>query len=225
MRRAGLPLALLSLAAVTAAPAELNVSLRGDLMDIRSQGASVFEILNQISRQTGMQVVPDGAPPATPVSLVLEGRTPAEIVLSVLESAGVGYAAQLDRTGQKVTRVMLVRPGAAAPSAGTQTRPSVRPVPAARPEPPVREESPEPEEAEPREPPVPPEAGRGQQAMEAAPPPASMQSQSSSFWPSISWTQPAPLPAFPSMPAPVPQPQAAQPPQLQAAPPPQQPPQ
>jgi hypothetical protein len=176
MRRAGLLLALLSLAAATAAPAELNVSLRGELMDIRAQGASVFEILTQISRQTGMQVVPDGAPPATPVSLVLEGRTPAEIVLSVLESAGVGYAAQLDRAGQKVTRVMLVRPGAAAPSAGTQTRPNVRPVPAARPEPPVREESPEPEEAEQREPPVPPEAGRGQQAMEAAPPPASMQS-------------------------------------------------
>jgi hypothetical protein len=219
VKQAGLALALLSTLA-PAAWAELNVSMRGGLMDIRAQAAPVSEVLNQIARQTGMQVVPDGAPPTTPVTLALEGRTPAEIVLSVLENAGVGYAAQLDRSGQKVTRLLLVRPGAAASPATAQARPSVRPAPALRPEPPVRDESPEPEELEQREPPIPPEAARGQQAGE--PPPASLQppQQPGSLWPSISWSQPQPLQGYPMGPSPM-QPAAppAQPPQVQAAPP------
>jgi hypothetical protein len=112
------------LAFVLAAPpaaAEVRVQPQdGGLLSVEARGAPVSEVLDRLARQTGMQVVYEGAPPRLPVTLAIERRTPAEAVFSVLEGLGLNYVLRLDESsGRVLTLVMAGAAAAASPGAPT----------------------------------------------------------------------------------------------------------
>jgi hypothetical protein len=134
--------AALLLAAGTAS-AGVEVRAQGELVDVRSTATPVSEVLDRLGRELGMKVVYESAPPRQALTLSLEGRTPAEAVVGILEGLGLNYALVMDATGTRVKTLMIT--GAASASAGPPPAPS-RPAPAFVARPPVlQRELPEPD--------------------------------------------------------------------------------
>jgi hypothetical protein len=105
MRRAVLAFAL----AVAAVPvtAEVTVRVAGARVDLTATAAPVAEVLDRLARQTGMKVVYEGPAPRQLVTLSIQGRTPAEAVLSVLEGLGVNFALVADSSGARVQTLVV----------------------------------------------------------------------------------------------------------------------
>jgi hypothetical protein len=130
--RAGVasPLVFVAVAVLAApAPAEVRVQVAGSSVDVAATAAPLAEVLDRLSRQTGMKVVYEGAAPRQLVTVTVRGRTPAQAVLAVLEGQGVNYALVTDPTGSSV-RTLLVT-GAASSSGGSAPARAV-PAPANR---------------------------------------------------------------------------------------------
>lgn len=152
MGRAAIPrralLAGLGLAAALPAAAEVSVAVNDGRVDLNARSAPLAEVLDQLARQTAMEVTYEGAPPRNLVTAALLSATPAQAVLSVLEGLGLNYAIQLDRTGRQVRTLLLItRTGGPlkTPGAPPEPAPSLRPpVP-----PPESDEEPLVEEDEP----------------------------------------------------------------------------
>jgi hypothetical protein len=121
-----------------AAQAEINVRSTAGRVDVHAKAAPLTDVLDRLSRQIGMKVVYEGLPPRQLVTATLEGRTPAEAVLGILEGMGLNYALVLDPSGTSVQTLLMA--GAAGP--GT-------------PPPPARASMPQPPQIQPREMPVP----------------------------------------------------------------------
>jgi hypothetical protein len=136
------------------ARAAVDVRQEGERVSVRAEAAPLSEVLDRLSKQLGMKVVYEGAPPRALVTASLSDRTPAEAVLGILEGLGLDYLARMDKTGTRVEALILSAPGAA-----SGTSPASRPAfPAAgqgRAAPPPPDEEELDEEDEPEEPPVP----------------------------------------------------------------------
>jgi hypothetical protein len=178
--------------APAAAFGEVVVQSAEGRVDVRATAAPLSEVLDRLSRATGMKVVNEGPPPRQPMTLTLAGRTPAEAVLGVLDGLGLNYALKMDLTGTRVETLILS--GAAPPS--TATPQPVAPTPIMRPPPPVapqvepdEEEAPPDEEAE-----EPDESQQPQRPGGRAQKPGEGQGQTNA---PVSVTQPA----FPMMPS------------------------
>jgi hypothetical protein len=122
--------AVLALLAATAIPgaAEVTVRVNGGTVDLTATAAPLADVLDRLGRQTGMRVVYEGTAPRQLVTLSLQGRTPTEAVLSVLEGLGVNFALVADATGARVQTLVVA--GAAAVSASSSPVRS-RPAPLA----------------------------------------------------------------------------------------------
>jgi len=146
-----------ALLAGPAAAAEINVRVDGGRVDLSTNAAPVADVLDRLSRQTGMKVVYEGAPPRQLVSVTLAGRTPAEAVVGLLEGLGLNYMLIGDASGARVQTLMMGGAAPAAPSPrATSPSPSTRPAPVSSPdaeeaeEPDEEPERPEPNPAAPR---------------------------------------------------------------------------
>ena len=64
-----------------------------------ARAAPLQQVLDRLGRQIGMKVVYEGGSPRQLVTLSLQGRTPAETVLALLEGQGLNYALLGDPTG------------------------------------------------------------------------------------------------------------------------------
>jgi hypothetical protein len=101
-------LVVLLLAAAPIAPAEVSVRLNGDgRVDIRATTAPLPEVLDQLSRQTGMKVIYDGPAPRPLLTLTLERRTPVEALLGILEGLGLNYAVVMDPSATRVETLLM----------------------------------------------------------------------------------------------------------------------
>ena len=132
-----------ALLAGPAAAAEINIRVAEGRVDLSTNAAPVADVLDRLSRQTGMKVVYEGSPPRQLVSVSLSGRTPAEAVVGLLEGLGLNYMLLGDPSGARVQTLMM---GGAAP-----TTPSARPAsssPSSRVLTPAPGSSPDAEEAE-----------------------------------------------------------------------------
>jgi hypothetical protein len=150
--------ALLPLLAVATGAADSQVQVTEGRVDVHATAAPVSEVLEKMSRQTGMKVVYDGAVPRPLVTLDLRRRTATEAVLSVLEGLGLNYAVRLDITGERVETLMLF-PSTPTPPAAPNPQPAVfqpPPPPGAVPD----EDTPD-EETPPEAPQLPPQQGPG----------------------------------------------------------------
>jgi hypothetical protein len=101
-------LVVLLLAAAPFAPADVTVRLSGDgRVDVRATTAPLPEVLDQLSRQTGMKVIYDGPVPRPLLTLTLERRTPVEALLGILEGLGLNYAVVMDPTATRVETLLM----------------------------------------------------------------------------------------------------------------------
>ena len=131
--------ALLLLASTSAHSGTVEVRSTEGGLDVRADAAPLADVLERISRQTGMKVVYDGAPTRTPVTATLERASAVEAVLSLLEGQGVSYALIMDPSGTKVETLMLVAPSSGGVARSTPAAPARRQAPLRLPEPPIEE--------------------------------------------------------------------------------------
>src|SRR5215468_3226996 len=104
--RSGL-VSLVVLAAVPLSAAEISVKAANGRLDVVATTAPLNDILDRVSRQTGMKIVYEGAPPRQLVTVSLLGRTPAEAVNALLEGQGLNYALIADATGLSVQTLLM----------------------------------------------------------------------------------------------------------------------
>lgn len=160
MRQAGSLLLLAFLAAPAAAEVAVRVVPGTDAntsqVELTARAAPLNEVLDRLGRQIGMKVVYEGASPRQLVSLSLQGRSPAETVLGVLEGQGLNFALVSDPSGTKVVTLLVAgtapASGSAAPGPATASSPSTPSTPFRRPPSPPPGSSPDTiEEEEPEE--------------------------------------------------------------------------
>jgi hypothetical protein len=111
--------AALVLATLLAGPAAAEVTIRvspatvppgskaGVQVDLTARAAPLAEVLDRLARQIGMKIVYEGAAPRQLVSLTLQGRSPAEAVLGLLEGQGLNFALVGDPTGMRVETLLV----------------------------------------------------------------------------------------------------------------------
>ncbi len=166
------PLLVLPLLAGPAAASDpIDVKAHGPKVDVKVTAAPLNDVLDRLSKQTGMKLVYEGQAPRMVISANLVGLSPMRAVISVMEGLGVNYALMTDPTGSRIETLMIVGAGGpAAPSGGVAPQPSV-PLPSHAPEPMAIDEEPLMEEGDPG---VQPEDQRPSGPVpveEAAPPP------------------------------------------------------
>jgi hypothetical protein len=94
--------------AASALHAEVEIRTGGDRVSVHAVSAPISEILASLARQTGMRLTYDAPLPRQSLTATLEDRTPAEVVLSVLEGLGLNYALVMDRSGSKVDQLLIL---------------------------------------------------------------------------------------------------------------------
>lgn len=114
-------LAPVLLALALPAAAEVRVQVTGTSVELAATAAPLAEVLDRLSRQTGMKVVYEGPAPRQLVTLTLRGRTPAQTVLALLEGQGVNFALVTDPSGASV-RTLLVTGSASSSGGGAPAR-------------------------------------------------------------------------------------------------------
>jgi hypothetical protein len=114
-------LALIAGSLAIPAAADVRVQVAGSTVDLAATAAPLSEVLDRLSRQTGMKVVYEGPAPRQLVTLAIHGRTPAETVLAVLEGQGINFALDTDPSGTDV-RTLLVTGTVSSSGSGTPVR-------------------------------------------------------------------------------------------------------
>jgi hypothetical protein len=134
---------------------DVSVRVTDGRVDLSATAAPIADVLERLSRQTGMKVVYEGPAPRQLVTVSLHGRSPTEAVLGLLEGQGLNYILIGDASGDRVQTLMMA--GAAPVTASRSAAPTpsgnrmISPPPAAGPDPdePVEEAVEEEEEPEP----------------------------------------------------------------------------
>jgi hypothetical protein len=124
--------------ALLAAPAAAEVTVRllppqgggAPQVELAARAAPLAEVLDRLGRQIGMKVVYEGASPRQLVTLSLQGRSPVEAVLALLEGQGLNFALVSDTTGTRV-ETLLVAGSVPATASSTPASSSRRTLPSA----------------------------------------------------------------------------------------------
>jgi hypothetical protein len=111
------------LASASLASAEVAIQTANGRLDLRANTTPLSEVLEQLSRQTGMKVVYEGPIPRQLVTVSLERRTPAEAVLALLEGLGLNYALVMDPTGSRVQTLLMEGSAPSAPASAAPAAP------------------------------------------------------------------------------------------------------
>jgi hypothetical protein len=115
--------ALVLVTVVPSATAEVTVRKTGDLIDVKATSAPLADVLASLAAHTGMKVIYDGPAPQVPVTVSLQKRWPAQVVLELLEGQQIGYAFVGDGAGRTVQTVVLTTaPAAKRPAPPPQER-------------------------------------------------------------------------------------------------------
>jgi hypothetical protein len=119
----------LLLSAFLAAPVAAEVTVRvvpatgstPSHVELTARAAPLAEVLDRLGRQIGMKVVYEGASPRQLVTLSLQGRSPAETVLGLLEGQGLNFALVSDATGARVETLLVAGTAPSTGSSGSST--------------------------------------------------------------------------------------------------------
>src|SRR5258708_4322836 len=123
------PLGVLAsfLVALPASAADVSVSVTEGRVDLSATAAPIADVLERLSKQTGMKVVYEGPAPRQLVTVSLHGRSPAEAVLGLLEGQGLNYILIGDASGERVQTLMMAgasaTPSAPSPPVAASNRP------------------------------------------------------------------------------------------------------
>ncbi len=168
---------------VRAAAPVVTVSATGAKIQVTS--STLSEAIDALARVAGFKVTYEGARPAAMLfNTEIDTPSVAQTLFRLIDGQNLNYAATLDRTGRKVTTLMVLGTQSKTPAAASGQTGAARPQPFATPRGP-RSDAPvviddDPVEDEPEAPPpptplpgsaVPPRAGPGGQATPLPPPP------------------------------------------------------
>jgi hypothetical protein len=98
------------------AAADVKVTRHGTRMDIAVSKATVAEILDTISKETGMKVIFDGPRPPREITKSVADRTPADAVLGILEGEGLNFAVILNPAGTQIETLLVTGPAPVKPA-------------------------------------------------------------------------------------------------------------
>lgn len=105
MRRA-MTMAPVLLFCASLVSAGVEVRLTGERVDVKA-AAPLAEVLDALAAPLRMKVVYEGPRPRLTVGVSLQGRTPVEAVMGILEGLGINYALTLDASGSRVTTLLI----------------------------------------------------------------------------------------------------------------------
>jgi len=120
------PAGALLLGFLLAVPAAAEVTVRvtpapggaAPHVELMAQAAPLAEVLDRLARQIGMKVVYEGASPRQLVTVSLQGRSPIETVLGLLDGQGVNFALLSDPTGTRAETLLVAGTAPATASSG-----------------------------------------------------------------------------------------------------------
>jgi hypothetical protein len=98
--------ALFLLLGLRSASADLDVQSKDGLLTVRARAVPLVELLDRLSRETGMKLVYMGGRPSQAITVNIEGVSESEAVSRILEGLGLSYLFQMDPSRQRV--VMLI---------------------------------------------------------------------------------------------------------------------
>jgi hypothetical protein len=104
------------LLALPASAADVSVRVADGRVDLSATAAPIADVLDRLSRQTGMKVVYEGPAPRQLVTVSLHGRSPTEAVLGLLEGQGLNYILIGDASGDRVQTLMMAGSAPTTPS-------------------------------------------------------------------------------------------------------------
>jgi hypothetical protein len=105
--RLGALVSVLAAVSVPAAAADMQIKMHDGRMAIEAANVSIAEILDRLSKQTGMKLIYDGPPPTQNIKVSLTYRTPADAVLGVLEGRGLNFAVIMNPAGTQVQTLLV----------------------------------------------------------------------------------------------------------------------
>jgi len=116
----GALLILFSMQSMPGAGERVAVRFEGGLVDVRAQAVPLAEVLDAFAERTGLRIVYDDGRPVSRVTLDIQGRTPADALLIMLQGLGMNYAFTTDEQATRVTSMILsgARRDRSAPSSG-----------------------------------------------------------------------------------------------------------
>jgi hypothetical protein len=88
------------------ASADLDVQSKDGLLTVRARAVPLVEVLDRLSRETGMKLVYMGRRPSQAITVNIEGLSESEAVSRILEGLGLSYLFQMDPSRRRV--VMLI---------------------------------------------------------------------------------------------------------------------
>ena len=120
--------------ALPASAVEVSVRVTEGRVDLTATAAPIADVLDRLSKQTGMKVVYEGPAPRQLVTVSLHGRSPAEAVLGLLEGQGLNYILIGDASGDRVQTLMMAGAAPVASSRPAASPPAGRGMAAPPPE-------------------------------------------------------------------------------------------
>jgi hypothetical protein len=84
-----------------------DVKVVGGRVHIKATAVPVSEVLDRLSRTTGMKVVYDGAPPTDRLTAAIDAGSETEALSRLLEGLGLTYAFKLDAGGRHVETLFV----------------------------------------------------------------------------------------------------------------------
>jgi hypothetical protein len=100
----------------------LEVSAADGRLTIRTIGTPLADVLQEVARKTGMQVVFETKPPRQLVSANIEGLPEEEAIARLFEGQSLSWAVQLAPNRRRIERVVIAEPGAARAKPPGQSR-------------------------------------------------------------------------------------------------------
>jgi len=88
--------------------ADLEVQATNGLVTVRAGAAPLAEVLDRLSRETGMKLVYEDGRPSQLITVTIEGLSEAEAVTRILEGRGLSYYLfQMDTSGRHVEILII----------------------------------------------------------------------------------------------------------------------
>jgi hypothetical protein len=103
-----------------------EVKVVGGRVHIQATAVPVSEVLDRLSRTTGMKIVYEGAPPSDRLTAAIDAGSETEALSRLLEGLGLTYAFKLDATGRHV-ETLFVTSSVRRTSTGTATTAATAP--------------------------------------------------------------------------------------------------
>jgi hypothetical protein len=102
-----------------------EVKVTGERVSIRATAMPISQVLDRLSRTTGMKVVYEGAPPTDRLTAAIDAGSETEALSRLLEGLGLTYAFKLDSAGRHVETLFVTSASSRrASSSSTSSTPS-----------------------------------------------------------------------------------------------------